>query len=43
VDLLTPFHETKEYGENYLQPPPEVIDGEEEFEVQEIIDERTHH
>jgi len=43
VDLLTPFHETKEYSENYPQPPPEVIDGEEEFEIQEIIDERTHH
>ena len=43
MDLLTLFHETKEYSKNYLQPPPEVIDGEEEFEVQEIIGECTHH
>ena len=42
MDLLTPFHETKEHGQNYPQPPPEMIDGEEEFEVEEIIDERTY-
>ena len=41
VDLLTPFHETKEHGANYPRPPPETIDGDEEFEVEEIIDERT--
>jgi len=40
VDLLTPYHETEEYGANYLQPPSELIDGEEEYEVEEIIDER---
>jgi hypothetical protein len=39
---LTPFHETKEYGQNYPQPPPKVIDGEEEFEVEEIIDKCTY-
>ena len=42
VDLLTPYHETEEHGANYLQPPPELIDGEEEYEVEEIIDERTN-
>ena len=41
IDLLTPFQETKEHGENYPQPPPELIDGEEEFEVEEIIDDCT--
>jgi hypothetical protein len=41
VDLLTPYHETQEHGENYAQPPPELIDGEEEYQVEEIIDERT--
>jgi len=40
VDLLIPFHETKEHGANYTQPPPELIDGEEEYEVQEIIKDR---
>jgi hypothetical protein len=43
MDLLTPFHETKEHSQNYLQPLPKVIDGEEEFEVEEIIDECTYH
>jgi hypothetical protein len=42
VDLLTPYHETKEHGANYTQPPPELIDGEEEYEVEEIINERIH-
>ena len=40
VDLLIPFHETKEHGTNYTQPPPELIDGEEEYEVEEIINDR---
>src|SRR5882757_5900865 len=42
VNLLTPYYETEEHGANYLQPPPELIDGEEEYEVEEIIDERTN-
>ena len=42
VDLLTPYHETKEHGANYTQPPPELIDGEEEYEVEEITNERTY-
>ena len=42
VDLLTPYHETNEHGANYTQPPPELIDGEEEYQVEEIINERTH-
>src|SRR6266567_8875663 len=41
IDLLTPFQETKEHGENYPRLPPELIDGEEEFEVEEIINDRT--
>ena len=38
VDLLTPYVKTQTYGENYPQPPPEIIDGEEEYEVEMIID-----
>jgi hypothetical protein len=38
VDLLTPYHETDAYGEAYSQPPPELIDGQQEYEVEEIID-----
>ena len=42
IDLLIPYNETEEYGETYPQPPPELIDGEEEYEVEEIINERRH-
>jgi len=42
LDLLTPYHETQEHGANYTQPPPELIDGEEEYEVEDIISDRKH-
>ena len=38
IDLLTPYRETKTHGENYQRPPPELIDNEEEFEVEAILD-----
>ena len=41
VNLLIPFISTDEYGKAYSQPPPELIDGEEEYEVNEIIRHRT--
>jgi hypothetical protein len=42
VNLLTLYHETKEHSANYTQPPPELINGEEEYEVEEIINDRTY-
>jgi hypothetical protein len=42
VDLLTSYHETDAYGEAYSQPPPELIDGQQEYEVEEIIDDRSY-
>jgi hypothetical protein len=41
IDRLIPFVSTKAYGQAYSQPPPELIDGEEEYEVNEIIRHRT--
>jgi hypothetical protein len=35
--LLTPYHETPENGENFTQPPPELIEGEEEYVVDRIM------
>ena len=35
--LLTPFVETETHGANYLKPPPDLIDGQEEHEVEAII------
>jgi hypothetical protein len=41
IDLLTPFHQSDNYGEAFPQPPPDLIEGEEEYEVEEIISDRT--
>jgi hypothetical protein len=35
--LLSPYHETIEHGANFVQPPPELIEGEEEYEVDRIM------
>ena len=37
IDLLMPYQETAAYGKPYLRPPPETIDGEEEYEVEDIL------
>ena len=37
VDLLTHYRETMAYGPNYERPPPDIIDGEPEWEVEKII------
>ena len=42
IDLLTPYHETETHGANFTQPPPDLIDGEEEYEVEEILDSRRY-
>ena len=38
TDLLTPYRETTTHGENYQHPPPELVDNEEEYEVEAILD-----
>jgi len=30
------------HGPNFLEPPPDIIDGNEEWEVREILKERKH-
>jgi hypothetical protein len=42
IDLLIPHHETEAYGTAYSQPPPELIDGDKEYEVEEIITHCTY-
>jgi hypothetical protein len=32
--LLRPYRENEVYGENYIQPPPDVKEGEEVYEVE---------
>ena len=38
ANLITPYKETAIHGPNYSQPPPDLVDGEEEFEVEQILD-----
>jgi hypothetical protein len=40
IDLLTPYKETEQYGLAYTPPPPDLIDGHEEQEVEAILDVR---
>ena len=35
--LLTPYKETCKHGAQFQCPPPELIDNEEEYEVEQII------
>jgi hypothetical protein len=42
VDLLTPYVETEFHGPNYMRPPPDLIDREEEYEVESILKSRRH-
>ena len=41
VDLLTPYKETAFHGTNYMRPPPDLINDEEEYEVEQILDSRV--
>ena len=38
VNLITPYKEMAIHGPNYSWPPPDLVDGEEEFEVEQILD-----
>ena len=39
VDLLTPYRETEFHSANYAQPPPDLIGEEEQYEVEQVLDE----
>jgi hypothetical protein len=40
IDLLTPYKETEQYGPAFIPPPPDLIDGHEEQEIEAILDVR---
>jgi hypothetical protein len=40
IDLLTPYRETITHGPNYNRPVPDLVDGEEEYSVEKILDSR---
>ena len=41
VTLLTPVEENDIYGKHFQKPPPELVHGEEEWEVEAIINHRV--
>jgi Chromo (CHRromatin Organisation MOdifier) domain len=38
--LLCSYQENKIYGENYIRPPPDIEEGEEVYEVEQILKHR---
>ena len=40
INLLTPYKETNMHGLNFIEPPPDLINGEEEYKVNAILDSR---
>jgi Chromo (CHRromatin Organisation MOdifier) domain len=42
VSLLTPYKETEAHGCNYPEPPPDLIEGEPEYKVDQILAVRRH-
>ena len=37
ASLLSPYAETVTHGPNFSRPPPDLIDGEEEQEIERIL------
>jgi len=38
--LLKQYKETETYGDNFTNPPPELVEGEEVYEVETILNHR---
>jgi hypothetical protein len=41
-NLLLPYKKTEAYGQPFTRPAPDLIDGEEEYEIKSIKDMRKH-
>jgi hypothetical protein len=42
TDLLTPYCEMLTHGTNYQHPPPDLVEGVEEYEVEKVLDSRQY-
>jgi len=42
ASLLTPYKETDQHRPNFIEPPLEIVEGEEEWEIEKILKERSH-
>ena len=38
--LLSPYKETEDHGVNFTEPPPDLVEDQEEYEVEQILDTR---
>jgi hypothetical protein len=38
TDLLTPYRKMPTHGANYQRPPPDLVEGVEEYEVERVLD-----
>ncbi len=41
ASLLSPYRETLAHGPNFTRPPPDLVAGDDEYEVEAIIDSRS--
>jgi len=41
ASLLTPYKETDQHSPNFIEPPPDILEGEPEWEVEKILKERS--
>jgi len=42
TSLLTPYKEMDRHGPSFLEPPLNLIDGKEEWEIEKILGHRTY-
>jgi hypothetical protein len=42
VSLLMPYKEMEEHGPNFAEPPPELINKQEEYEVEQVLASRLY-
>jgi hypothetical protein len=42
TDLLTPYCKTITHGANYQRPPPDLVEGVEEYEVERVLDSQRY-
>jgi hypothetical protein len=40
--LLHPYKETEAHGPNFTEPPPDLIEGQEEWEVEQVLASRQY-
>jgi len=41
ASLLTPYKETEQHSPNFIEPPPDIVEGKPEWEVKKILKEHT--